>query len=95
MLILSQILYKPKNFIQFGQENCVKIENINYNWSIALCYNCNQSILPCDQDKVLVQSLTGSMRVFCTFTEGYINWEHMGLAVASCWETWLVVNLFV
>ena len=52
---------------------CVKIVNINYNWSITLCDNCNQSIFLCSPDEVSIKSQTGPMQVFHAFTEGYIN----------------------
>ena len=52
------------------------IVNINCNWSIALCDNCNQSIIPCGPGKLSISSYVGPTRVFHTSTEGYINQGH-------------------
>ena len=68
------------NFIKARQNNCVKIANVTCNWSISLCDNCNKSVLPCGPDEVSAKSQTGPMRVFHTFNEGYIKWEH------KCWQ---------
>ena len=57
----------------------LKLKEINCYWSIALCDNCNHSILLCDLHKVSLKSQTGILKVFYTFTEGYISQEHMAL----------------
>ena len=67
------------NIIQSRLDTCVKIVNINCNWSITLHGNCNWSFVLCSPDKMSLKSQTGPMGVFCTFTEMYINQEYMGL----------------
>ena len=47
MLIMCQILCRPMDFIQYTGDNCVKIKNMNCNWSITLCDSCKHSILLC------------------------------------------------
>ena len=42
--------------------------------------------MPCNPDGVSIKSYTGPMRVFHTFIEGYINWEHTGLVVDHVWK---------
>ena len=41
------------------------------------------------------QSLLGPMKITCASAEGYINQDHIGLAVESCLETLLVVDCIV
>ena len=83
---------KPMNSMQSRQDHGVKIAIINCNWSITLCDNYNQSVIPCGPDVVSIKSWTGPMRVFCSFAKGYINQNthHWGM---SCLETWLVGKL--
>ena len=54
---------------------------INCNWSIALCNNCNQSIITGGPDEVSICSYTVPMSVFHTSAEGYINWEHLPILI--------------
>ena len=79
MLILSRVVCKPTNSAQTKWDNHVKIMNVNCNWSIALCDNCNQSVMPYGQDEVSIRNETGPMRVFHTLLEGYLHWEYTGL----------------
>ena len=74
MVIVSQILCRPMNFIQSRKDNCIKVANINCHWGIALCDNCNQSILPCGAHvvSIKIKSETWPMKLFFTFTEGYM-----------------------
>ena len=52
MLIMGNVICKPMNSAHSNSDNCVKIVNINCNWSITLCDNCNQSIMSCGSDEV-------------------------------------------
>ena len=76
MLIMSKMVCLPTNSAHSIQDICVKIMNINCNWSITLCDNYNQSIMPCVPDEVSIKSWTGPMRMFHTFTKEYINCKH-------------------
>ena len=44
------------NSVYSRLDNCVKVVNINYNWSITSCDNCNQSIMLCGSDEVPIKT---------------------------------------
>ena len=47
---------KPTNSLHLKQNNSVNMVNINCNWRIALCDDCNQSIIPCGPGKISIRS---------------------------------------
>ena len=49
---MNGVVYKPTNSAHSEHDNCVKIINLNCNWSFTLCDNCNQSSMPCGPDEV-------------------------------------------